>query len=908
MFSSIEAAMADISSTPNQLRWNALREIVERLPAQLARYGSALGAIVLAGAGQLPPGLEFVAGSLGGNMLSNMISDILNGKDLADDEIRLLAEEAIRKSDIVNLLTKEDFMRLYTEFRQRLDIQEAINLNILDEVRMGFSKIEELLENEYPLHDIPQKTSIFISYARKDGITLTKQLHAALSEKGFEVWFDQESMRSRGSGFPAELKRGIEDADYVIFISTPSALQSEWVMQLELECALSTCRAIIPIVYKGGYDILPPALTMRHAINFEGCDTNPSIFKDRLRELVDRNLSYPPDKLAEDNFGDSLLPFYLDRPEDKHGIKETFLADEGLGRKPRVYKDGKKIIGLHGMGGVGKTTLAIALARDCDVRRAFVDGIYWVTLGDINQANEEVRLTQAQAQLIMQLTTERKTWSVGIPPPPRSVLDGSIRLKGLLQNKKCLIIIDDVWHADDARVFGDVLGEHCRMVVTTRKQPVLRALDTLEYEIVTLGDKAALELLARVSHPKRLPSEAEATEIVHLCGGLPFALAIIGASVRDSVGTWDHYRESLRKGDVTTVVDQEKSLHIVFNVSIEEMRQGSGRGSRQIADQLFDLAIFQNNQLLPVQAIERLWRSRYQSHDVLRILDFLKDRSLLQRQEDTFVVHGLLLSFLRQQLGEQLPERHSALLDAYNEHNVPWHKVKDDGYLYDHLVYHLEAADKIEDIHKLFENRCWSEQRRSAVGLLSDFERAKQLAAPDINLSLRYGIFRAGINETYRQIPVTALSMLLQSRITPIETLIRTAQEMQGSEVEKLKNLLELVESPGLTEAQKEACADAITAVIQTWDNWTYRASSCIYEKEELATVVHLIERAIRAVQPYPAHFRVIRRVLWKQAFSLDDEPTRSRFFSQLFDPPLSEQERAEFVRDVMEKKYEYGV
>lgn len=899
--------MSDISSTPNQLRRNALKKIVERLPARLAKYGSALGAIVLAGAGQLPPGLEFVAGSLGGNMLSDMISDILKGKNLGDDEIRLLAEEAICKSDIVNLLTKEDFLRLYTEFNQRLDIQEIINLNILDEVQMGFSKIEELLGNEFPSHHIPQKTQIFISYARKDGITLTRQLHAALSEKGFEVWFDQESMRSRGSGFPAELKRGIEDADYMLFVSTPGALQSEWVMQLELECALSTCRAIIPIVYKGGYDILPPALNMRHAINFEGCDANPSVFEDCLRELVDRNLSYPPDKLAEDNFGDSLLPYYLERPEDIRRIKEIFLADEGLGRKPRIYKDGKRIIGLYGMGGIGKTTLAIALARDCDVRRAFGEGIYWVTLGDIDKTDEEVRLTHAQAQLIMQLTTERKRWAVSMPVPPTSVLDGSIRLRGLLQNKKCLLIVDDVWHADQARVFGDILGEHCRMVVTSRKRAVLRALDALEYEIAMLGDKAALELLDRVSHPKNLPSEAEATEIVRLCGGLPFALAIIGASVRDSVKTWDHYLDSLRKGDVTTVGDQHKSLHIVFNVSIEEMRQGSSTGSRQIADQLFDLAIFQNDQPLPVQALERLWRSSYQSRDVLRILDFFKDRSFLQRQEDTFVVHDLLLSFLRQQLGDQLPERHSALLDAYNEDKKPWHDVKDDGYLYDHLVYHLEAAHRIEDIHTLFQNRHWSEQRRNPVGLLNDFERAKQLAASDIDLSLRYSIFRAGVNETYRQIPVTASSMLLQSRLIPIETLITTTQEMQGSEFEKLKNLLELVESPALTKAQREACADAITAVIQAWKNWTYRVSSSIYEKEEQATVIYLIERAIRAVRPYPAHFRVFRRVLWKQVFSLDDEPTRSRFFSQLFDPPLSEQERAEFVRDVMEKKYEYG-
>ena len=33
------------------------------------------------------------------------------------------------------------------------------------------------------------------------------------------------------------------------------------------------------------------------------------------------------------------------------------------------------------MGGIGKTVLAAALARNSEVRRAFLDGIYWLTVG-----------------------------------------------------------------------------------------------------------------------------------------------------------------------------------------------------------------------------------------------------------------------------------------------------------------------------------------------------------------------------------------------------------------------------------------------------------------------------------------------------------------------------------------------
>jgi len=88
-----------------ETKWNALTTIVKRLPAQLTYYTSALGAIVLAGGGQLPPGLEFVAGGIGANLLSNLIDEVARGKTLPEGELSSQVEEAVQKSDIANLLT-----------------------------------------------------------------------------------------------------------------------------------------------------------------------------------------------------------------------------------------------------------------------------------------------------------------------------------------------------------------------------------------------------------------------------------------------------------------------------------------------------------------------------------------------------------------------------------------------------------------------------------------------------------------------------------------------------------------------------------------------------------------------------------------------------------------------------------
>ena len=113
------------------------------------------------------------------------------------------------------------------------------------------------------------------------------------------------------------------------------------------------------------------------------------------------------------------------------------------------------------MGGLGKTVLAIALARDHDIRRAFPDGIFWVTLG------QEPALIVRQSQLIEALSDT-----------PRALADiqqGKAHLSELLADKTCLLILDDVWQVDHMQAF-DVLGPQCSLLITTRDTSLTKAL------------------------------------------------------------------------------------------------------------------------------------------------------------------------------------------------------------------------------------------------------------------------------------------------------------------------------------------------------------------------------------------------------------------------------------------------
>ena len=97
------------------------------------------------------------------------------------------------------------------------------------------------------------------------------------------------------------------------------------------------------------------------------------------------------------------------------------------------------------MPGIGKSVLAAEVARDPEVRSKFIDGIFWLSLG-INPM-----LTCRQSDLA-ELLGDR-------PLPFEDVQQGRIHLSKLLGRKSCLIILDDVWNAEDVKALN-VLGEN----------------------------------------------------------------------------------------------------------------------------------------------------------------------------------------------------------------------------------------------------------------------------------------------------------------------------------------------------------------------------------------------------------------------------------------------------------------
>lgn len=171
---------------------------------------------------------------------------------------------------------------------------------------------------------------------------------------------------------------------------------------------------------------------------------------------------------------------------------------------------------VRGWPGVGKTTLAAALAHDDQLKRAFPDGVLWAALGP-----------EADPFPVL------GSWLSALGLDPRdmtTVEERSSRLAALLRHRRMLLIVDDVWDAAQARPFC-VGGLDCRTLVTTRHPQVARDLGLSEqsiYRLEVLSDDAAVDLLRSLA-PGVVAGDPEGTlRLARELEGLPLALKVAG--------------------------------------------------------------------------------------------------------------------------------------------------------------------------------------------------------------------------------------------------------------------------------------------------------------------------------------------------------------------------------------------
>jgi predicted ATPase/transcriptional regulator with XRE-family HTH domain len=232
---------------------------------------------------------------------------------------------------------------------------------------------------------------------------------------------------------------------------------------------------------------------------------------------------------------------------------------------------------LWGMGGVGKTTLARALTLNEKINAYFRNGILWANLGpEADQTGERTRQSLVHWCKLLGLPSEDgdDVWTL------------HTRVKEALSDdtQRLLIILDDVWWADDVAPLL-VAGKQSRVLLTTRETNVAQKLgwddqDQL-FELSVMNHDQAIALIRnRMGEDWQDQRITETSELADLTEYLPLALEL-GATVIKKRG-WNYVLERLRKDlgafdalKLNRAERRQHSLQITFDLSYENLCEDS---------------------------------------------------------------------------------------------------------------------------------------------------------------------------------------------------------------------------------------------------------------------------------------------------------------------------------------------
>ncbi|KAI9101468.1 hypothetical protein K1719_023950 [Acacia pycnantha] len=406
----------------------------------------------------------------------------------------------------------------------------------------------------------PKKHDVFLSFRGEDTRkTFTSHLHTALCMNGIRTYIDYEL--PKGDDISQSLVQAIEDSSISVVIFSENYASSKWCLNelVEiLECKEVQEQRVIPIFYQvDPSHVRNQKGTYQEAFAKHFTQQNPEKVNKWKRALFetaslagwDSRICRDESQLIRNIVNDILKRlnhmYPISTLQGLVGIEENADCIESL-------LENVSIIGIWGMGGIGKTTVAKAVFTKLSFQ--FESCCFFENL---REESEKYGLKHIRDKLLRELLKEEES------------MVGSTFSMRRLSCKKVFIVLDDVNNIKQLDYLAKEchsLGPGSKVIITTRDKHLLLGRVNEIYEAKPLSYYKSVSLFnLKAFHKDNYESGYEelSERVVAYAKGNPLALITLGSCLHSK--TTEEWESALTKLEKTTHEDIYAVLKLSYD-------------------------------------------------------------------------------------------------------------------------------------------------------------------------------------------------------------------------------------------------------------------------------------------------------------------------------------------------------